>query len=536
MLNKKTLVPIPNVSISKKRSPNKKYTYIHVITGYYRNKNGTATNNSKSIGRLDEKTGMLIPNNYYYEKFGEVDVKIAKDPIVNFGGTLLLSKIFKDLGLDEILDSAFSKPLSDKIKTIAKYITLDSNIMFYIDEFCASNHIEDHAKVTSQSSTNIFNAITQEDTMEFHKAWVKKVKSNEYIAYDVSSISSYSTNQDDVEVGYNRDKESLSQFNIGMYYGQKSKLPIYYTKYAGSIVDKSHLRYMMENNKELNLKNVNFVMDRGFYSNENIKYMHENNLPYMICVSNALVSSKKLFEKHLDKLGSFESNMESHIHYSGIQDEITFSGKKVNAFIYLDDDKALAEKNKLFTKVKRLRFELEQYKKINKKQYKYYNKYFDIDYNEDSGEFSFKENAQKIDIAAKILGCFIIVSNFKDINLEEAITIYRKRDGVEKLFYNLKNFLDLKRIHTHSKSTTDGKLFASFISLILKSQVENVLKDYFKKNNSTVRKVFKELDKIRISNLDNKSKIISPLTHKQKEILSYFGITESDIINQVRDL
>jgi hypothetical protein len=41
-----------------------------------------------------------------------------------------------------------------------------------------------------------------------HFIWMKHKKSDEYVAYDVTSVSSYSKNITELEWGYNRDKES----------------------------------------------------------------------------------------------------------------------------------------------------------------------------------------------------------------------------------------------------------------------------------------------------------------------------------------
>lgn len=44
-------------------------------------------------------------------------------------------------------------------------------------------------------------------------------------------------NYEDLEWGYNRDKEKLPQINLGMYFGETSRLPVYYCTYPGSILD-----------------------------------------------------------------------------------------------------------------------------------------------------------------------------------------------------------------------------------------------------------------------------------------------------------
>ena len=44
----------------------------------------------------------------------------------------------------------------------------------------------------------------------------------------------------------------MQGYNIGLYYGEESGLPLYYRAYPGSISDKAHLRYMVEDNEFIN--------------------------------------------------------------------------------------------------------------------------------------------------------------------------------------------------------------------------------------------------------------------------------------------
>ena len=60
---------------------------------------------------------------------------------------------------------------------------------------------------------------------------------------------------------------------------------MFYVTYPGSIVDKSYLPYMMAYNKELGLGgDIVFVLDRGFCSTSNVKFMHSEGIRYVMGV------------------------------------------------------------------------------------------------------------------------------------------------------------------------------------------------------------------------------------------------------------
>ena len=66
-----------------------------------------------------------------------------------------------------------------------------------------------------------------------------------------------------IEYGYNRDHENLPQVNIGLLVDQKSRLPLYFCLYNGSLNDATQLPYVLQDLKEMGLSiGLIFTMDR----------------------------------------------------------------------------------------------------------------------------------------------------------------------------------------------------------------------------------------------------------------------------------
>ncbi len=529
-------VDIPNKVIIKKQNDN---SYVYYTVRAFRNSKGRPDNERKSIGKIDKSNGKLIPNDNYFkyiknskESENIVFNNATISSIKSFGATYLLGKIFKELGLNNYLENSFGKKVAGKIKTTAMYMCIEGMAMMYIKDFCNNYYLDTPLNLTSPRLSELFSAINHDKRMVFFKQWTKCISEQEYIAYDVTSISSYSKGQIDVEMGYNRDKEKLPQINLGMHFGEKSCLPVFYTKYSGSIVDKSYLTYMMEYNKELDIKNVSFVMDKGFYSKNNLRYMVSNNYPLIMCVSDKLITSKKLLSKYKDKITAYD-NYNKDLDVYCIKDQTITYGYKVDTYIYYNPQKAILEHKDLYSKVEKYTSELKQLKTLTNKQIKFYSKFFNIHINDDDS-FEFEVSGEKIDIIKDLLGYFVLISTAKNVDRFELLEIYRRKDKVEKAFCNLKNYLDFKRLNTHNLKTTEGKIFIGFISLILKSYIENKLKKYLYERNTSVKMILKELSNIRIVELNGRDTLHTPLTSKQKNILSYFNVNEDEIKNYLR--
>ena len=155
----------------------------------------------------------------------------------------------------------------------------------------------------------------------------------------------------------------------------------------------------------------------------------------------------------------------------------------------------------------------------------HYDKYFFINRSKD-GKLGFKKNFDAIDEALKMCGFFLIAeTDFKKTSAE-ILNIYRTRDVVEKSFDNLKNELDFKRTHCQTSETLNGKIFVSFIALIVKSYMTNQLGDFARENNYSTRKILLELDKIKTLKLSNSSipKQINPISKLAKNIFDLLFI------------
>nr|WP_315101238.1 hypothetical protein [uncultured Fretibacterium sp.] len=62
-------------------------------------------------------------------------------------------------------------------------------------------------------------SITEDDRQRFLALWLQKMTEDDYLCYDITSISSYSQGNEFVRHGYNRDREPLPQVNMAMLFG-----------------------------------------------------------------------------------------------------------------------------------------------------------------------------------------------------------------------------------------------------------------------------------------------------------------------------
>jgi len=208
--------------------------------------------------------------------------------------------------------------------------------------------------------------------------------------------------------------------------------------------------------------------------------------------------------------------------------------KICNIHIIYNPDKQVDEQKIIYSTIERLENELKELKEIPEKLTKY-EKYYDIKIKDNKIEY--KLNNDKVINLLKTTGYVLFLTSDLKFNSIEVLEIYRNKDVIEKNFDDLKNDLDFSRLKTHINNTTDGKIFVSFIALILRSYIANnlpKLKTDLRKQNLTVQEVLLELEKIKLTTLNNSKTTITPLTSIQKNIFKTYGI--SDDMNKVLEM
>ena len=524
-LDKSVQVDLPEHGIAYKKISGK--TYVYYVTATYRNEKGQPTCDRVSIGRLDEDSHKLIPNRNYYEVYLKTSAPVTKG-IIDSGVGDMFEKVCAKLGVTKLLKQYFPSQ-KDAIMTIAQYMLSEGNVMYYIDDYAETHKTAMNGRLSDEECSRIFASIRPEDILLFFREWMKHKKPKEYVAYDVTSFSSYSRNIPELEYGYNRDKEKLPQLNMGLYYGEESGLPLYYRVYPGSISDKAHLKYMVADNEFINGKRTRFVMDRGFYSKDNLQYLVDGGYRFVIALPGSLKYCKELIEQHGQELiNHSEYRLGTGLPY-GKTFESKALGFRMNIHLYYDPEKALRESAALYELLDAQENDLRNMEEPPDRKL-HYDKYFYINRSKD-GKLGFVRNHKAIDEKLRSCGFFLIAETDFTKTAAEILDIYRRRDVIEKSFDDMKNGLDMKRLRSHGSDTAQGKLFVSFISLIVRSYILRQMNDYMHKNTLTLRKLLLELDKLKSLNLPNRTtlRLLNPPTRIQREIYEGLDIKLPDV-------
>jgi transposase len=441
------------------------------------------------------------------------------------GSGLLLDRLADSLSLTRILREAFPEDWN-KILTCAYYLINEGKALSHVETWSAHHSHPYGETLPSQRVSELLQAVTAEKQLAFFKHWVKTRAESEYVAMDITSVSSYGKQNEYVHYGYNRDGESLPQINLCLLLGEESGIPIYYESLNGSIKDVSTLENVLKVMGWLNANRLHAVMDRGFYSERNIDNLYDKHIRFTVGVPFTTKWTRELVSKVRDSIEGFD-----HYHRLGgytffaDTDTTTWKGHRCYRHVYYDSKKASAEYTDFLEKIELWRAELEENKPVEENRQNY-DRYFDVKETLKHGRRVMVRNEAVQAFKQKTAGFFVLISNdIKDP--VGALKIYRDKDAVEKGFDNLKNTLDMNRLRIHSAGAMRGRLFIQFIAQILMAAIRNVMVSSKLDEKYTLPELVNELKSIHSVRLDGHRKPIFTKSSKpQNDIFAAFGISD----------
>ncbi len=499
--------------------------YVYESLSYWDKEKKQARSKRVCIGKLDPKTGALIPSKRLSDSIAPVldETVTAKSLVI--GPMVVLDTFAKRMGLIKILRSIFPDT-HRQILVASYYLCVTGGALSHCEAWARSHEPGIASSLSSQRISELLGKLDTDKKQSFFLKWMEKIVEHEYLCYDITSVSSYSQLNEYIKYGHNRDKEKLSQLNLAMLFGQKSQLPVYYHRLAGSITDVGTLANLLDHFKMLDVGNLHYIMDKGFYSRKNVDSLVSNRDKFTLAVP----MNNKWVQRAVDDVYDTIHGPEG---YQKIDDEVVYVHSRLYPWgterrrcylhLYFNATTRAVAVDRFNEMLLEYKEELESGSPVAAHQ-EAYDTYFIITTTPKRGR-KITFNTEAVSTYIKRYAGFQALISHGIKNPVKAMQVYRDKDAVEKCFDDLKNSLDMKRLRMHSSATVDGRLFIQFISLILMSAIRKRMRESSLIRDYTVRELLLEMETLtRIKYSGRYKSIVSEVTKKQKHILEILDI------------
>ena len=513
--------------------PSRKYTFPKRVT----------------IGKLsDTDPELMKPNQNFLKYFPDAELpesknRTSRSSCLRVGAYFVLRKLIEECSLKDILGKYFGSRDMGLFLDLAVYsIIAENNAAQYYPDYTYNHPLftEKMKQYSDSTVSDFLNSVTDDQSTGFLNTWNESRNYREkiYISYDSTNKNCQVGDIKMVEFGHPKVDMGEPVFNYAVAYDTHNQEPLFYEKYPGSLNDISQLQFMLDKASGYGYKKIGFILDRGYFSCENIQYMDKCGYSFVIMVKgmSALVN-----ELILENKGTFENKRVNNIYEYGvygktIRHKLYASDKKERYFhLYHSISKESAERIEIENRINQMTQYLKKYQNKVKEFGPGFEKYFNLHYDEKSQTFILpEEQCSVVERELDLAGYFCIVTSEK-MSAKEAIELYKSRDVSEKLFRGDKSYLGNKSIRVYSEESARAKIFVEFVAMIVRCKMYIKLKEEMKKldkklNYMTVPAAIKELEKIEmVRQLDNIYRLDHAVTANQKVILKAFGLDANSI-------
>ena len=496
------------------------------------------------VGKVDPATGDIIPTRGRAKKNESKASSVSSNKTgpkpfaetrhLYYGATYLFDKLSEELGLTADLKLCFPDSYK-KLLSIAYYLILEDNNPLYCFEKWNFTHKHPYgADIASPRSSEFFASITDEQVNKFFKLQGKRRVEEEYWAYDSTSISSYSETLAQVQYGKNKEDDKLPQLNLLLVFGEESGLPFYYRKLAGNIPDSKTVKHLLEDLDILGFGKTKFVMDRGFYSEDNINGLYREHVKFLVGAKlslkfiknhlDAIYDDIRMFNNYDDGIATYGYTVQTEWDYTQerpYKGDVIRDKRRMYIHYYYSIAKGADDEQAFDKRIASLRKELLDDKPVESHK-KAYEQFFEVKTTPKRGrQVYYKEDAIKE--ARRYLGYFALITN-ETMDAFTALHLYRMKDVVEKAFGNIKERLNMRRLLVSSEKGLDGKIFTEFVALILISHLDHKMKETGLYSSYTMQALLDKLDVLECFEDANHSLRIGEMLNKQAEIYEALGV------------
>ena len=502
-----------------------------------------------TIGKLSETDPELMqPNQNFLKYFPDAELpetknRTSRSSCLRVGAYFVLRKIIEEYNLAELLGGYFEQRDLGLFLDLAVYsIIAENNAAQYYPDYIYNHPLFTNGMKQYSDSTvsDFLNSVTDDQSIGFLNSWNETRNHREkiYISYDSTNKNCQAGDIEMVEFGHPKVDVGQPVFNYAVAYDTHNQEPLFYEKYPGSLNDISQLQFMLDKAFGYGYKKIGFILDRGYFSCENIQYMDKCGYSFVIMVKGMASLVNELVLQHK---GTFESKRVNNIYEYGVYGKTVkhrlYAGDKKERYFHLyhSISKESAERAGIENRLNQMTLYLKKYQNKVKEFGPGFEKYFNLHYDEKTQAFVLpEERCSVVERELDLAGYFCIITSEK-MSAKEAIELYKSRDTSEKLFRGDKSYLGNKSIRVYSEESARAKIFVEFVAMILRCRMYTKLKEEMKNlekkpNYMTVPVALKELEKIEmVRQLDNVYRLDHAVTANQKTILNAFGLDANHI-------
>ncbi|GLU54722.1 transposase [Dyadobacter frigoris] len=301
---------------------------------------------------------------------------------------------------------------------------------YHIHDFCSEHWSANTINDKQISAALKFVGENREALVDWMKAQVgvSAADGNKFVMMDSTHVSTVSEQLGINVKGYNPDHDFDKQVRLMYMFSAELKQPVYYRLINGNITDITSMSLCV---KEMAIKDVVFIADKGFYSKTNIEQLAANQLQYIIPLrrNNGLIDFSPLLK------ANFKKEIKNYFEYQNrIIWYYQYEKEDIILVTFLDEKLKVKEESDYLLRTKS---QPEAYTE---------EKFYDRMHGFGTLTLVYQMTGQQTP--------------------QQLYQAYKQRNEIEIMFDSYKNFLNADKMYMQDRHVLEGWIMANFIAMI----------------------------------------------------------------------
>ena len=393
-------------------------------------------------------------------------------------------------GIDDAVYASTDIGTAQKIISLARYLLATNGQSLPGIQSWQYNHpLPYEDGISEDVYHNLFVQIGFDETLQqkFFSKRCESLPKGDALAYDSSTISTYSEKQTDARYGFNKAHDGLKTIKLLTLYSIESRQPIAFTKQPGNLPDVISVTNAIKQLSALGVNTTEIVTDNGYYSESNFSELLQAGFDFITLAKTSIKWIKPEIDKHMEALSDFRSLCPYDHTTHGVSVKIMHAFEKTRKYA---NHKSGADKGDIETFTRRIYLNIYfNLSRQNSDKAELENDLYELKTLLEKGTpmdelspsaqekarrfFTIKKwgdkvtavaNNKAIKEATRYHGYFVLVSN-KEKDPFECLRKYRRRETIESFFEAEKQHADGTRVRVWDTDTLRGRMFVQFVSL-----------------------------------------------------------------------
>ena len=222
----------------------------------------------------------------------------------------IIDHIGKVSGIDDAIYANTDIGSAEKIISLARYLLVTNGQSLPGILTWQYNHPLPYAEGISEDIYHdLFRSVGLDETLQqnFFLSRCNGLSGGVGIAYDSTTVSTYSENQAEARYGYNKSGDGLKTIKYLSLYSIDTRQPIAFTKQSGNLPDVITIGNALSQLMALGIKTAEVVTDNGYYSEKNLSELFQANFGFVTLAKTNLKWIRPEIDEHrqeMDRLSS----------------------------------------------------------------------------------------------------------------------------------------------------------------------------------------------------------------------------------------